>query len=38
MAKLVSCTVKIEETKRNLMRDFCEKKGIEIWAFLGNAI
>ena len=38
MPKVVPFATKIEDEKRDLMRDFFEKKGIKIWAFLGNAI
>ncbi len=38
MPKVVPFAAKIEDDKRDLMRDFCEKHGIKIYAFLGNAI
>jgi hypothetical protein len=38
MPKVVTFTVKIENDKRNLMRDFCDKTGIKIQKFLANAI
>lgn len=38
MPRVVQFATKIEDKKRDLMRDFCEKNGIKIWAFLGNAI
>lgn len=38
MSKVVTFTVKIENDKRNLMRDFCDKSGIKIQKFLANAI
>jgi hypothetical protein len=38
MSKVVSFTVKIENEKRDLMRDFCDKTGIKIQKFLANAI
>ncbi len=38
MPKVVPFATKIEGEKRDLMRDFCERHGIKIWAFLGNAI
>lgn len=38
MSKVVPFAVKIEDDKRDLMREFCDKNGIKIYAFLGNAI
>ena len=38
MSKVVSFTVKIENNKRDLMREFCDKSGIKIQKFLSNAI
>jgi len=38
MSKVVSFTVKIENDKRDLMRDFCDRTGIKIQKFLTNAI
>jgi hypothetical protein len=38
MSKVVSFTVKIENDKRNLMKEFCDKTGIKIQKFLANAI
>lgn len=38
MPRVVQFATKIEDEKRDLMRDYCEKNGVKIWAFLGNAI
>ena len=38
MPKVVTFTVKIEDNKRDLMREFCDKSGIKMQKFLGNAI
>lgn len=38
MPKVVSFTVKIENDKRDLMKEFCDKSGIKIQRFLENAI
>jgi hypothetical protein len=38
MSKVVSFTVKIENDKRDLMKEFCDKSGIKIQKFLANAI
>ena len=38
MSKVVTFTVKIDNEKRNLMREFCQKSGIKIQNFLANAI
>lgn len=38
MSKVVTFTVKIDNERRNLMREFCQKSGIKIQNFLANAI
>ena len=38
MSKVVSFTVKIDNGKRDLMKEFCEKSGIKMQKFLENAI
>lgn len=38
MPRVVTFTVKIEDDKRDLLREYCNKSGIKIQKFLGNAI
>jgi len=38
MSKVVTFTVKIDNERRNLMNEFCQKSGIKIQNFLANAI
>lgn len=38
MPKVVPFAVKIEDDKRDSMREFCKKHGVKMYAFLGNAI